>query len=91
MKSLMQPRSMTLAVLPRWREEQFWDGASLVAQRPSFWIEFGSRLGKALVPLAWRYVSNGMPPEEEAAWREAERRGQGDEWLKERWRRSSDR
>ena len=53
-----------------------------VAQRPSFWIEFGSRVAKALLPLAWRYVSKRMPPEEEAAWREAERRGQGDEWLR---------
>ena len=60
-------------------------GAFLVAQRPSFWIEFGTRLGKALPPLAWRFVSWRMPPEEEAAWREAERRGQGDEWLKKRW------
>ena len=50
-------------------------GAFLVAQRPSFWIEFVSRLGKALLPLAWRYVSKRMPPEEEAAWRQAERRG----------------
>ena len=39
-------------------------GAFLVAQRPSFWIEFGARLGKALLPLAWRYVSRRMPPEE---------------------------
>jgi len=57
-----------------------------VAQRPSFWIEFVSRLGKALLPLAWQYVSKRMPPEEEAAWRQAERRGQGDEWLKQRHR-----
>ena len=57
-------------------------GAFLVVQWPSFWIEFGGRLGKALLPLAWRYVSKRMPPEEEAAWRAAERRGQGDEWLK---------
>ena len=54
-----------------------WAGAFLLAQRPSFWIEFGSRLAKALLPLAWRYVSKRMPPEEEAAWRQAERRGQG--------------
>ena len=27
-------------------------GAFLVAQRPSFWIEFGSRVAKALLPLA---------------------------------------
>ena len=59
----------------------------LLAQRPSFWIEFGSRLGKALLPLAWRCVSKRMPPEEEAAWREAERWGQGDEKLKVRWPR----
>jgi hypothetical protein len=26
--------------------------AFLVAQRPSFWIAFGSRLAKALLPLA---------------------------------------
>ena len=59
-------------------------GAFLVAQRPSFWIAFGGRLGKALLPLAWRYVSKRMPPEEEAAWRQAQRRGQGEEWLKQR-------
>ena len=59
-------------------------GAFLVAQRPSFWIEFGARVAKALLPLAWRYVSRRMLPEEEAAWREAERRGQGDEWLRGR-------
>jgi hypothetical protein len=58
-------------------------GAFLVAQRPSFWFGFESRLGKALLPLAWRYVSKRMPPEEEAAWRQSERRGQGDEWLRE--------
>jgi len=57
-----------------------------LAQRPSFWIEFGARLGKALLPLAWRYVSKRMTPEEEAAWRQVETRGQGDEWLKQRCR-----
>ena len=62
-----------------------------VVQRPSFWIAFVPRLGKALLPLAWRYVSKRMPPEEEAVWRAAERRGQGDEWRRERWRQSSDR
>ena len=62
-------------------------GAFLVAKRQSFWLEFGVRIGWRLLPLAWREVSKKMPPEEEAAWREAERRGQGDEWLKERWQR----
>lgn len=66
-------------------------GAFVMAQRPAFWIGFGARLGKALLPLGWRFVSKTMPPKEEAAWRQVERRGQGDEWLKERWRRSSDR
>ena len=61
-------------------------GAFLVAQRPSLWFEFGVRLGKVLLPLAWRYVSRRMPPEEEAEWRQAERRGQGEEWLKQRYR-----
>ena len=61
-------------------------GAFLLAPRPSFWIEFGARLGKALLPLAWRYVSKRMSPEEEAAWRQAERWGQGEEWLKQRYR-----
>jgi hypothetical protein len=58
-------------------------GAFLVAQQPCFWLEFGLRFGRALLPLAWRYVLKRMPPEEEAAWREAERRGRGDEWRKE--------
>jgi hypothetical protein len=66
-------------------------GAFLVVQRPSFSIEFGQRLGKAMLPLAWRYVSKRMPPEEESSWRAAESRGQGDEWLKKRWRQSSGR
>ena len=29
-------------------------GAFLVAQRPSFWIEFGGRLGKAMLPVTSR-------------------------------------
>ena len=41
-------------------------GVFLVALRLSFWIEFGSGLGKALLPLAGRFVSRRMPPEEAA-------------------------
>ena len=66
-------------------------GTFLVEQRPSFWIDFGGRLGKVLLPLAWRCVSRRMPLEEEAEWHAAARRGQGDEWLKKRWRQSSGR
>jgi len=61
-------------------------GAFLVAQRPSFWLEFGLRLGQALLPRILKYVTRRMPPEEEAAWRVAERRGQGGEWLRLRRR-----
>jgi hypothetical protein len=53
-------------------------GVFLVAQRPSFWLEFGVQLGHALFPRALKYLTRRMPPEEGAAWREAERRGQGD-------------
>jgi len=35
-------------------------GAFLVAQRPTFWIEFGQRLGRAMLPLAWKYISKRM-------------------------------
>ena len=52
-------------------------GAFLVAQRPSFWIELGHGWGRRCC-RAWRYVSKRMSPEEEAAWRQAERRGQGE-------------
>ena len=48
-----------------------------VVQRPSFWIAFVPRLGKALLPLAWRYVSKRMPLEEEAEWGAVEKRGAG--------------
>ena len=66
-------------------------GAFLVAQRSSFWLEFGVRLGQVLLPRALKYITRRMPPEEEAVWREAERRGQGDEWLRVRRHQSSGR
>lgn len=46
-------------------------GAFLVAQRPSFWIEFGARLIKATLPA----LLKRMPPEKEAEWRDCVRRG----------------
>lgn len=46
-------------------------GAFLFAQRPSFWIEFGVRLGQRLWPL----LIKRMPPEKEEAWRDCIRRG----------------
>ena len=50
-------------------------GAFLVAQRPSFWIEFGARLIKALMPRVIKYITKRMPPEEEEAWRKCQLRG----------------
>ena len=58
-------------------------GAFIFARRPSFWIEFGWRIGRALLP----HITKRMSPEEEAEWHKAIRRGQGDEWLKARMRR----
>jgi hypothetical protein len=59
----------------------------LVAQRPSFWIEFGARLGKALMPRVIAYLTRRMPEAEEREWHKAIRQGRGDEWLRERWRK----
>ena len=50
-------------------------GAFLVAQRPSFWIEFGARLIKAIMPRVIQYVTKRMPPEKEKEWRDCIRRG----------------
>lgn len=44
-------------------------GGALVAQRPSFWVEFGGRIITALTPIIWKFVSKRMTPEEEAKWR----------------------
>ena len=62
-------------------------GAFLVAQRPSFWIEFGARLLQRLGPRVIQYISRRMPEHEEREWHKAVRQGRGDEWLRDRWRR----
>ncbi len=46
-------------------------GVVLFAQRPSFWIEFGVRLGLRLWPL----LIKRMSPEKEKEWRDCIRRG----------------
>lgn len=50
-------------------------GAYLVAQRPAFWIEFGSRLLANAWPVIWKYVSKRNAPEIEAKMHECYRRG----------------
>jgi hypothetical protein len=50
-------------------------GAFLVAQRPSFWFGLGTVMLKAGMPYVIRYITKRMPPEQEKAWRDCERRG----------------
>ena len=50
-------------------------GAFLVAQRPSFWMGLGTELIKPVIPSVVRYMTKRMPPEQEAAWRECQKRG----------------
>lgn len=62
----------------------------------AMWVSFRSpefvmAMGAIAIGAAWKAVlpsiARRMPPDEEAAWRAAERRGQGDEWLRKRWKR----
>lgn len=50
-------------------------GAFLVAQRPAFWIEFGTRLARQFLPLAVAYIIKRNPPKVEEAMQECLRRG----------------
>ena len=50
-------------------------GAVLVAQRPSFWYGISSEAVKAVIPKVVELVITRMPPEQEKAWRDCERRG----------------
>lgn len=50
-------------------------GAYAVAQRPAFWIEFGGRMVKAVMPRIIAHITKRMPEDQERAWRECERRG----------------
>jgi hypothetical protein len=50
-------------------------GAYMVAQRPAFWIEFGSRVIRRLWPLMFAYMTKRMSPEDEARMRQCIRRG----------------
>ena len=61
--------------------------AFLVAQRPSFWIEFGARIIKAMMPRVIQYVTKRMPPEKEAEWRDCIRRGGEWDHVRKRCRR----
>lgn len=47
---------------------------------PYLLIGLGTAMAKAALP----FILKRMAPEEEAQWREAERAGRGDEWLRKR-------
>jgi hypothetical protein len=53
-------------------------GGYLAAQRPAFWVEFGTRILIAFIPFASKYISKRMTPEEEKAYQKCVR--QGGEW-----------
>lgn len=50
-------------------------GGYLAAQRPAFWMEFGSRVLLALAPKIWAYVSKRNTPEIEQQMADCVRRG----------------
>ena len=50
-------------------------GAYLAAQRPAFWIEFGSRLFAKLAPVIWVYLSRQEPEDVRKARQQCERQG----------------
>lgn len=62
-------------------------GAFLVAQRPSFWLQFGARLIKAIMPRVVQYVTKRMPPEKEKEWRDCIRRGGEWDHIRKRCKR----
>lgn len=62
-------------------------GAFLVAQRPSFWIEFGVRLLQRLGPRVIQYITKRMPPEKEKEWRDCIRRGGEWDHIRKRCKR----
>jgi hypothetical protein len=50
-------------------------GAYIAGQRPSFWLEFGTRLFAAVRPLVWDFLTKRMSPEDEKRMQDCYRRG----------------
>lgn len=55
-------------------------GTAMIVRSPNFWFGLIAAGVKAALP----FVMKQMSPEEQASWREAERAGRGDEWLRKR-------
>lgn len=58
--------------------------AFLVGQRPAFWVGMAVAVAQRAWPVILGFIVRRMPEKEEAEWREAERQGRGDEWLRKR-------
>lgn len=64
----------------------------LYFSRPQYWVRVAIAVITHFAPavIAWLLeITKRMPPEEEAEWRKAVARGEGDEWIKARQRRKA--
>jgi hypothetical protein len=55
-------------------------GTALIVRNPTFWYDMAA----AAVVAAMPFFMKRMKPDEEAAWREAQKQGRGDEWMRKR-------
>lgn len=58
--------------------------AFLVMRSPAFWYDVGAQFASKAWPAIFALLTKRMPADEEAAWREAEKAGRGDEWARKR-------
>lgn len=50
-------------------------GTMLIVRSPAFWMGLGSAIVKAAMPAIMAAVLKRMPPEQEKAWRDCQKRG----------------
>lgn len=65
--------------------------AFLVLRSPAFWGDVAKELVSKAWPQIKAVVTKRMTEAEEAEWRQAQREGRGDEWLRKRMRTRRDR
>ncbi len=58
--------------------------AFLVFRSPGFWADVAKEFATKAMPQIWAVLSKRLPEDQEAAWREAEKSGHGDEWRRKR-------
>lgn len=59
-------------------------GVYVVARSPLFWSALVGQVVAAAIPVLRDYAVKPMTPDEQAQWREAERAGRGDEFMRKR-------